>query len=419
MQFEHVTCPHCGLLCDDLSVEVDQLAVTLLNVEHTQCQQAFAKASFNANEIPSPLVNNQSVDLDQAITKAAELLQSSSQPLISGLIADIQSCREAMALSEKVGGVIDHANGTSLRNSTAVMQRIGEVKTTLAEVRNRADCVIIIGSGVLKRFPRLVDRVLTPSKTLGNENSARKKIYILDINPDDGYTAKLNLQQATYVHLNMPLLESLVYKLQEVITKPEESFTEIDDATRQLMELHHTICASDYTTFIWASAEFNRATAQHTIQALTETIKTLMVKRRCVGLPLGGSKGEIGANQVATWQSGVALPVAFMGGTPVHDPVRFDGARMLENREADCLVWIATYSPDDESPQTDFPAIVLGHPKMQCDHATVFIPTGIPGIDSRGLACRTDGVATLPLPKLRDSVLPAASDVLQKISQLL
>ena len=144
-----------------------------------------------------------------------------------------------------------------------------------------------------------------------------------------------------------------------------------------------------------------------------------MRTKRCVGLPLGGSKGEITANYVATWQSGVALPVAFMSGVPVHDPVRYDGMKMLANQETDCLVWIATYSSSDQPPQTEAPTIVLGHPKMKCDQATVYIPTGIPGIDCRGLACRTDGVATLPLPKIRESSLPAASDILLKITQSL
>lgn len=419
MQFEHVTCPHCGLLCDDLSVQVDELSLNLKNIKHSQCQQAFADASFSDNQLPTPLINGKPSELNLAISKAAELLKSSSQPLISGLIADIQSCREAMALSDKAGAVIDHVNGAGIRNSTAVMQRIGEVKTTLAEVRNRADCVVIIGAGVLKRFPRFAERTLTPAKTLGNENSSNKKIYILDINADDGYAKELNLGQADYLHLQMPRLEAVVYKLQEIIAKPKESFTEIDDATRQLIELHDTILNCDYTTFVWSGAEFNSTTAQHTIQALTESIKELMRTKRCVGLPLGGSKGEITANYVATWQSGVALPVAFMSGVPVHDPVRYDGANMIENRETDCLVWISTYSSDDQPPQTDIPTIVLGHPKMKCDQATVYIPTGIPGIDCRGLACRTDGVATLPLQKIRSSSLPAASDVLLKITQSL
>jgi len=63
---------------------------------------------------------------------------------------------------------------------------------------------------------------------------------------------------------------------------------------------------------------------------------------------------------------------------------------------------------------------VLGHPNMKVSQQTsVFIPVGIPGIDHRGLACRTDSVATLPLQKIRSNDLPVASDVLNKISEML
>ena len=109
-----------------------------------------------------------------------------------------------------------------------------------------------------------------------------------------------------------------------------------------------------------------------------------------------------------------------MSGTPVHDPVLYDGSTMLENNEADSLVWLSTYSPDDVAPETDIPTIVIGHPNMQVSQQTaVFIPVGVPGIDSRGLACRTDSVATLPLQKIRSNNLAVASDVLNKISGML
>ena len=418
MQYEHVTCPHCGLLCDDLSVKVSDLSLQLLNSDHSYCVRAFSDASIEDGSLPTPTINGTSATLEEAIKKAIEILSSSSQPLVNGLIADVQTCREALALTEKISGVIDHANGSNIRNATAVMQRIGEVRTTLAEVRNRADCVVIFGSGVLSRFPRLQDRVLSPSKTL-DEKSSSKKIFILDLSTD-GTTSSVNEENnITRLLLNFPLMESLVYRLQEIITKPKEFINDIDDTTKALIELQKTILASEYTTFVWSLAEFNKISAEHTVQAITESIKVLMSKVRCVGLPLGGSKGEVTANQVTTWQTGIALPVAYMSGVPIHDPSRYDGMKMLQNKEADSLVWIATYSPEDSPPETTVPTIVLGHPKMSCDNAAVFIPVGIPGIDHRGLACRTDSVATLPLHSVRNCELPAASKVLQKIIQSL
>ena len=425
MQFENVTCPHCGLLCDDLSVEVTDLSVQLTDSTHP-CGKPFADASITNNSLPSARIAGKPVSEEQALEKAAELLSTAKLPLVSGLVADVQACREAVALTEKLGGVIDHLNGRSIRKGLAVMQRIGEVRTTLAEVRNRADCIVIFGDDVVNRFPRLKERILSPAKTLGSDNTNNKKIFILDASKDDTTHIETD-NNVTNIYLNYPKLESVIYRFQEVVTRPKEYFIEHnaetdpehDKDTQQLFSILDTILSSQYTTLIWSVGDFNQESAEHTVQALTESIKTLMKTIRCVGLPLGGSKAEITASQVATWQTGVPLPVSFTQGTPVHNPVLYDGESMLENKEADCLLWIATYNSEDVPPKHDLPTIVLGHPNMQCETVDVYIPVGVPGIDHRGLACRTDNVATLPLHDIRNSKLPAASGLINKLIKLL
>ena len=420
MQFEHVTCPHCGILCDDLTIEVDGSSLKPVNVDHPQCTRGFTDASFDSANPPSAKIEGRDVSLNEAINKAVEILQSSSQPLVSGLIADVQACREAVALTEKIGGVIDHANGELIRANIAVLQRMGKVKTTLAEARNRADHIIIFGAEVLDRFPRLFERVLSPEKSLGTKNTTNKAITIIDSQAQQDASKSIDQTKINYLRLNAPSLESIIQTLQSIIQSPDQDLEEQSEVHQVLKEVYQKILTSQYTAIIWNSGLLNTETAEQTVQAITLSIKTLMKEIRCVGLPLGGSKGEITASQVVTWQTGVPLPVAFMSGTPVHDPLLYDGSTMLKNNEADSLVWLSTYSADDVPPESDIPTIVLGHPNMQVSQQTsVFIPVGVPGIDNRGLACRTDSVATLPLQKIRSNDLPVASDVLNKISEML
>jgi len=389
MQFKNVTCPHCGLLCDDLTVDISDLSVQLTEKNHP-CSAAFANASLTSTSILSPQIKNHDATQEQALEKAAELLRSANLPLVSGLIVDVQANREALALSEKIKGVIDHTNGQSIRNSLAVTQRIGDVKTTLSEVRNRADCIVIFGSNVLAKFPRFLERVLSPEKTLnekilGNKNATHKKIFILDVS-NDGTTHCETDGNISHIKLNYPVLESLVYRFQEVVTRPKEYFIEHnsetdpehDEDTQQLFKILETITNSQYTTIVWSTSNFNSVSAEHTVQALTESVKTLMKKVRCVALPLGGSKGEVTANHVATWQTGVPLPVSFTQGSPAHNSVLNDGDTLLKNAEADCLLWIASFSPDDIPPIFNLPTIVLGHPNMKTEDVDVFLPVGIP-----------------------------------------
>ena len=419
MQFENVTCPHCGILCDDVVIEVNDSVIKPLNVNHPHCSKAYADASVEKGEAFSPMVDGKETSLDHAVEIAAALLKSASQPLVSGLIADVQACREAVALTEKVNGVIDHANGTLIRPNIAVMQRIGKVKTTLAEVRNRADNVLIFGSEIFNQFPRLLERVLLPKETLGPESTINKTITVID-SLNEASQQDINHPNVNHIRLESPSLDTAIQTLQRIVHGNLDHSEHHDSATTTLIDIYKTILDSNYTTFVWSTSLLDSNYAEQTIQTITETLKSLMKDHRCVGLPLGGSKGEITASQVVTWQTGVPLPVSFATGVPVHEPLLYNGKTMLENNEADCLVWVATYSPDNVVPETDIPTIVIGHPKMQANkQASVFIPVGIPGVDRRGLVCRADSVATLPLRKIRDIELPNADTVLHKITQML
>ncbi len=419
MHFNSVTCPHCGLLCDDLSVDVDELSIRLLDNVPPLCAQAFQDASFENTAIPSPTINGTNTTSENALLAAVEILQKSKQALVSGLIGDVQTCREAIALTEKLGGVIDHANGSKMRASSAIMQRFGEVKTTLAEVRNRADCVVIIGSNVLENFPRLYERILSPEKSLGTDTTTNKKIFVLDTLKN--YEPKQNkYKEISYLNLDVLSLEECVYLLAGVVNSKTKVVNETNQVAQELQKLYQFICKSQYTSLIWSTAEFQIKTVEQTIQAITQLIKKLMLTKRVVGLSLSGSNAEITANQVTTWQTGVPLPIAFMNGSPTHDPNLYDGMKMLQNHEADSLVWIASYNSTYTPPKTDIPTIVIGHPKMQCaSNVNVFIPIGVPGIDHCGLACRTDSVATLPLKSIRTSNLAAASEVIRQLTQLI
>ena len=102
MQFQNVTCPHCGLLCDDLSVEVSGLQLQLSNPTDTICKQAFDDALLESNNLPNPSISGNSATIEDALNKAAELLRTAQLPLVNGLIADVQTCREAIALTEKL-----------------------------------------------------------------------------------------------------------------------------------------------------------------------------------------------------------------------------------------------------------------------------------------------------------------------------
>ena len=98
--------------------------------------------------------------LDEAAEAAARLLSQSVQPLIAGLGADIDGARAALALAERVGGVIEHMHSGALMRDLDCLRETGVMLTTPGEARVRADVLLLVGDALWDRFR------LTPDEQL-------------------------------------------------------------------------------------------------------------------------------------------------------------------------------------------------------------------------------------------------------------
>jgi formylmethanofuran dehydrogenase subunit B len=186
-----------------------------------------------------------------------------------------------------------------------------------------------------------------------------------------------------------------------------------------LQNLARRLQQADYSVVAWAASELDFPHAALTVENLVELVRSLNETTRSAALPLGGSQGDVTANEVCVWQSGRPLRTAFGRGHPEHDAVMFNYRRLL-SQGADALLWLSSFLPETPPPDADIPLVVLGHPKISLvQPPTVYIPVGIPGVDHAGHIYRSDAVVSLPLRQLRESRLPAASEILQAIIERL
>jgi formylmethanofuran dehydrogenase subunit B len=178
--------------------------------------------------------------------------------------------------------------------------------------------------------------------------------------------------------------------------------------------------AASYGVIVWAPPSLTFPNADLTVQAISEFVKEINLTSRFAGLSLGGHDGATSAGAVCSWQSGYPLRVSYASGKPEYDPERYSAKRLLEEKEGDLLLWLSSFSPDIKEPETDVPTIFLGGPGIKPSRTPkVYIPVGTPGVDHAGTMVRVDNVVSLPLKKLRQSTLPSASDVLEKIEAAL
>src|SRR3954447_26773860 len=128
--FEHVTCPFCGMLCDDLEIERSE---GKLKITRNGCGRA--AAGFERKlPLANPSIGDKPVAPAEAIREAAALLRQAKLPLFGGLGTDVEGMRAVLSLAERSGGVVDHALSEAQYRNFRVLQATGWTTSTLTEV---------------------------------------------------------------------------------------------------------------------------------------------------------------------------------------------------------------------------------------------------------------------------------------------
>jgi formylmethanofuran dehydrogenase subunit B len=415
--FRNVTCPFCGMLCDDLEIERKDGALKVLK---NGCGRSVA--GFERKLPPSsPLVDGKEVSLDEAVKQAATLIGQANSPLFGGLATDVEGMRAAMALADRAGGVVDHALSEAQYRNIRVLQSTGWTTSTLTETRNRADLIIVVGSDMRKLHPRFFERIVSPPDSMFGVTESKRTLVLIGEVPDRKAVAGAQVGEIVVLPCKVDQVGEVLGALRarlrgftlDAKTAGGIPLAKID----ALME----ICRkAEYGVVVWAPPTLDVPHAELTVDQVAGLVRDLNLTQRFAGLSLGGNEGAMSAGAVATWQSGFPLRISYASGAPRFDPYRNAIFRMVIDGEGDLLVWIASISPDLAPPSTDLPTIVLGTPGLRLPQAPrVFIPVGTPGVDNKGRLVRCDSVVSLPLKDLHRAELPHVADVLKSIEAAL
>ena len=412
---DNVTCPFCGLACDDLRVDV--CAGT--PIPRANACSISRDAYQHLAPVPnaSPRVGGAAVSLDAAVAHAARTLAEAKNPVFGGFATDLSGARRMVQLADRCGAVIDHMNSTAKLRNLLTVQDAGWIAATLAEVKNRADVVVLLGTDAVSRFPRFFERVVwNPESMFDLDPQSREIVFVgKGLDTRAGYAADGRAPTSIGCRIDeigeglgamSSLLAGLVPQAQTIAGVP----------LSQWAALLEKLCKAKYAVIVWAAPDLDFPHAELTVQTLSALIKDLNRTTRVCGMPLGGSDGDFTANGVLTWQTGLPLRSSFATGISVYEPHLNSTQRLLDSGEADALVWVTSFNPRRLPPPTHLPTIVLAPPSARFEREPeVFIPVGTPGVDHAGHYMRTDKVVTLPLRKLRDIGLPAVEAVVAAI----
>ncbi len=407
-----VTCPFCGILCDDLVIQNQNETLKILE---NGCPKA--RASFEPElAVTSPKIKGKNVPLTDAINAMCDIIKKSHNPLIAGLGTDVGGMRQVMHLADKTGAIVDHMHGNALIRNSLVLQDLGWITTTMTEIRNRADLIIFAGTDATN-FPRFFDRTIWNKQSMFKlKNEQRQIVYIGD-QLDTKAGTNPNGKRPTTLSCKTEQIAEVISGLHALVAGATLDVTEIAGIKiKTLQLLAEQMKSAKYGVIVWSPAELDIPHAELTIQNFCEFVKYLTRFTRFAGFSLAGNDGATSANNVCAWQSGYPLRVNFNKGYPEYNAQRYSTYNVLKNKEVDTLLWISSFSSNVNSPRASIPTIVLGTPDTRLNFKPdVFIPISTPGVDHTGQLFRTDSVISLPLKKVRQSPYKSVNSILKQV----
>lgn len=418
----NATCPACGLMCDDISTNPN----TGEMVNTCTKSITFFQQSLAANAA-SPKIKGQDSTLSEAIDAAATILKKSQQPLFAGLGTEVYGMRAVIDLAKKVNATLDHMHSEGTVNNTLTLQNIGYQTTTMTEVKNRADVILIIGTELSKSHPRFFEKLVWNKDSLFNKPTP--EVIYLGL-PSTTTNEQLQTSMApdgkmpTVIHADPVQLPELINSLNQ-LSNAKSNIHQKDDHIEiagvpisTLKAVVNKLQAAQYGVVVWSTSSLKAIKhSELTIQSIVTFINRLNETSRVAGLPLNSGDGDTTVNNTSAWVTGYATRNRFINGNPSFDARQFSTKKQL--LEADSLLWTSTFNVTTP-PKTTAPTIVIGHPNTIFENTPdVFIPVAIPGVHAKGLMFRMDSSVTLPLKKIQESELPTLAQVLNNIGSLL
>jgi formylmethanofuran dehydrogenase subunit B len=104
---QHATCTFCGCVCDDIELHAENDRI-IKTKGACSLGESWFKNHTAERLYPDALIDGRPASLDAAVHAAAEYLHAASMPLVYGMSnITCEAQREAVALTEMIGGVID------------------------------------------------------------------------------------------------------------------------------------------------------------------------------------------------------------------------------------------------------------------------------------------------------------------------
>ncbi len=352
--------------------------------------------------------------LDDAAAAAARLLARSHQPLIAGLGADIEGARAAIALAERVGGVIEHMHSAALLRDLDSMRETGVMLTTPGEARVRADVVLLVGDGLVETWPALNERLLRPPARPEGVDVERRIVWLAPaigarIRGFEGDIEIWGAGRGATLAVNLAALRARVKNRRIANRGTARSGLPLS----ALDALGATLKGARFGVAVWTAESLGALE----IEMLNGLVRDLNETTRFSTLPLAAPDDGVGVLAACGWKTGFPMRTGFGAGVPVHDPWRFDAERLVASEETDCVLWISAFGAAPPAMRNGVNFIALSERTAEfAEEPNVRITVGRPGVDHDAVMHSSEAGTLVALTASARTATPSVAEALERIA---
>ncbi len=385
------TCAGCGLLCDDVTVELGPDGVRL----EPECPLGttwFAERMTMTDGMPAATVDGEPTDVESALARAIETLRGARRPLVQGFEnATVEDARAAVALADRLGALVSTQSPAGAWPGAPAAPLRGASTATLGEIRDRSQIVVIWREDPETTHPRLLDRLgfgdsSARSGTDGADGASRTMVVIDD--RDTATARRADLLLSWPGERDLEALTSLHVLERRLMLRSGDPRGELTGLMDRLGSVPHA-------AFVYGPGLTGGAGGQRRALALHELVRALCHDRHVVTLELPAFPGTRSADDVLAWQSGYGGTVDFACG----HPELVTTTHALDDVDVALLV-----EPGPGGAGEVALASLAAGPEVE-----VWIRTAAAGVSAAGTAHRLDGVPlALQAPQPDDAPTAAA-----------
>lgn len=336
------------------------------------------------------------VSLDEASRWLTSRLNGGIQRwTLGGTAIDIATARSAVRLTAELKGSLEGGGTKSGDAFLESVERQGMVGATFGELTQRVDTLFFIGD-VFRDLPRLGSAWLERFST-SYPSQERRCVFLA---PASQWTEiersmEASSLQGYFVDIGTPPVHRWLAELRARIAGrlPANPRSSVDEVLGWIERSHSS-------AWLWSSDALSLPAASVLIELVSDLNKT----RRSMLIPFAD---DITFRNVASWLTGIGLPIDFYTGLPK----RVD-RRIGLNPEL--RIWLMPHPLAAAPPNEDCELVIVGMPTEEVRRrASIWVRAAVPGIEAAGTTLRGDGAVGLALraQRTRDGI-PTADEIL-------